>query len=181
MYIVTVWQCNSKFNHHCTTPTLDEENVKERFLGAYTQLIENRSQLIEDARLIQETLTDCTDIDLEIHTLGEELSEIATLIRQFIDQNASEAMNQGAYLERYNTLTQRHEKAYSRYQMLENRREERINKANQIGGFLFELMERDQPLVEFDNRLWLMVIDKVIAHPDGHLVYKFQNGMEVSN
>lgn len=180
-YRRTIWQCNSKFDHHCATPTLDEENVKERFLGAYNQLIENRSRLIEDARLIQEILTDCTDIDLEIQTLGEELSEIATLIRQFIDQNASKALNQGTYLERYNTLTQRHEKAYSRYQMLENRREERINKANQIGGFLFELMERDQPLVEFDNRLWLMVIDKVIAHPDGHLVFKFQNGMEVSN
>lgn len=113
--------------------------------------------------------------------LGDELTDIAALMRQCINQNASEAMNQGDYVQRYQVLTQRHEKAYKQYQTLEQQREERINKANQIGGFLFELMEREQPLIEFDDRLWLMSIDKVIAYPDGHLVFKFQNGMEVSN
>ena len=45
---------------------------------------------------------------------------------------------------------------------------------------MFELAERDEPLTEFDDRLWLAVIDTVTVHPDGRLVFKFQNGTEVT-
>ena len=41
------------------------------------------------------------------------------------------------------------------------RKTEREAKADQIGAFMFELAERDEPLTEFDDRLWLAVIDTV--------------------
>ncbi len=53
--------------------------------------------------------------------------------------------------------------------------------ADAIGGFLFALSERDDALTEFDDRLWLTVLDRVIAHADGRLVFRFQNGAEVES
>ena len=51
-------------------------------------------------------------------------------------------------------------------------------KADAIGGFMFRLREMDQPMDHFDERLWLDVIDRVVAHRDG-LTFKFQNGKEI--
>lgn len=180
-YRRTIWQCNSKFAHtkHCETPTLDENDVKVRFLIAYNTLFADRDHLLEDGRIMQDTLTNCDAIDTELAALDEELSVIAGMMRKCIDENARSALDQGDYLERYSSLTKRHETTYAKYRSLEAQREERLNQASQIGGFLFELMERVEPLEKFDDRLWLVTIDKVIAYPDGHLGFKFRNGMEI--
>lgn len=180
-YRRTVWRCNSKFDHYppCGSPTLDEADVKARFLIAYNSLFADRNRLIEDGRIMQDVLTNCDAIDSEMAALGDELSVITGMMRKCVDDNAKTALDQGDYLERYANLAKRHEAIYNRYQVLEKKREERLGKASQIGGFLFELMERCELLEQFDDNLWLMTIDKVIAYPDGHLGFKFQNGMEV--
>ena len=180
-YRRVIWRCNSKFEdgHQCATPTLDEEDVKSRFLVAYNSLFNIRESLIEDVRLMQNALTNCDLIDAEMQSLADELSIVAGLLRKCIEQNASTAMNQEDYADRYQGLLKRYETASERHRLLEQQREDRMNKATQIGGFLFELMERDQPLEAFDDHLWLVTIDKVIAHHDGRLVFKFQNGLEV--
>ena len=74
----------------------------------------------------------------------------------------------------------RYEGAKVRLETMLTRKAEREAKADQIGAFMFELAERDEPLTEFDDWLWLAVIDTVTVHPDGRLVFKFQNGTEVT-
>ena len=88
--------------------------------------------------------------------------------------------DQANYADRYESLMRRYDSASKRLRELDKQKEERTNKATLIGGFLFELMERDQPLEEFDDHLWLVTIDKVIAHHDGRIVFKFQSGLEVA-
>lgn len=181
-YRRTIWQCNSKFSHenHCETPTLYENDVKMRFLTAYNTMFADRERLLADGRIMQDTLTNCDAIDSELEALDEELRALAGLMRQCTDENARSALDQGDYMKRYASLAKRHETTCAKYQLLEAKREERLRKANEIGGFLFELMERSQPLERFDDRLWLAAIDKVIAYPDGHLGFVFRNGMEIA-
>lgn len=45
---------------------------------------------------------------------------------------------------------------------------------------MFSLSEQDKPLAEFDDRLWLTVIDTVTVHKDGRLVFNFKNGAEIT-
>lgn len=40
------------------------------------------------------------------------------------------------------------------------------------------LSERDAALDEFDVSLWMAVVDKAAAYPDGRLVLTFRNGLE---
>jgi len=181
-YRRVVWRCNSKFNKEqkCSTPTLDEEDVKARFLTAYNSLIKDREAVLEDTRIIQRALTDCTQIDQEMVALEEELTVVAEMVRKCISENASSVLNQADYTVRYQSLMRRYEKAAQRHKELQEQREEKNNKAILIGGFMFELMERDQAVEEFDDHLWLVTIDKVTAYHDGRMVFKFQNGLEVS-
>lgn len=69
-YRRVIWQCNSKFKgeHKCETPHLDEETIKARFVTALNAIIESKDNILEDCRLMQATLTDCTGIDTEIES-----------------------------------------------------------------------------------------------------------------
>ena len=175
-----IWQCNNKFKGECKcgTPHLTEDFIKAKFLEAYNQLLPDRERLIEDCRVIQAALTDCTDIDREMQQLLEELEVVAELTKRCVDENSSTALDQGDYLARYNGLVERYEKAQERVKELERKRTERMAKADAIGGFMFRLREMDQPMDHFDERLWLDVIDHVVVHRDG-LTFKFQNGKEI--
>ena len=44
---------------------------------------------------------------------------------------------------------------------------------------MFELAEYPDPITEFDDRLWLTVIDTVTVYRDGRLTFKFQTGHEI--
>jgi len=44
---------------------------------------------------------------------------------------------------------------------------------------MFELHETDEPVTEFDSKLWLSVIDSVGVKRSGKLLFRFRNGMEI--
>lgn len=105
---------------------------------------------------------------------------VAELTRKCIDENSSLALNQEEYQSRYNALVQRYEKVKTKLAELISRKEAREEKADLIGAFMFGVMERDNPIAVFDDRLWLAAIDVVKAYPDGRLVFIFQNGAEIT-
>ena len=47
-----------------------------------------------------------------------------------------------------------------------------------IGAFMFEVQELDA-LTEFDEKLWLTIIDTITVHADGRMTFKFQGGTEI--
>lgn len=51
----------------------------------------------------------------------------------------------------------------------------RENQAEAIRAFMFEVQELDA-FTEFDEKLWLTVIDTVTVHTDGQLTFEFQGG-----
>ena len=48
-----------------------------------------------------------------------------------------------------------------------------------IDRFIFDLSKRDELLTEFDNCLWLTVVDTVTVQSDGILLFKFNDGTEI--
>ena len=181
-YRTVIWQCNAKFDgdKKCKTPHYTETELKERFLTAYNSLYENRETLLEDCRLTQQTLSNCSEIDTEISELREEIEVVAELTRKCIAENSNTALNQEEYNARYESLVERYNRAADRLEALEKTKTEREVKADSIGAFMFSLSERDEPLTEFDDRLWLTAIDTVTAHEDGRLVCNFKNGAEIT-
>lgn len=149
-------------------------------MTAYNSLYENREALLEDCRLIQHTLSDCSEIDTEISELREEIEVVAELTRKCIAENSNTVLDQEEYNARYELLVERYNRATNRLEVLEKAKTEREAKADSIGAFMFSLSEQDKPLAEFDDRLWLTVIDTVTVHEDGRLVFNFKNGAEIT-
>ena len=176
-----IWQCNNKFSgeHKCETPHLDEEIIKEEFVKAVNILLCGKEQILEDCRLMQATLSDCSGIDTEIGSLREELEVVTELTRRCIEDNAHSAQNQEEYEARYNGLVERYEKAKARLEELRGIKTEREAQAEEIGAFMFEIRELDT-FTEFDEKLWLHVIDTVTVKRDGGMLFRFKGGTEIS-
>ena len=179
-YRRVVWQCNNKFKggHRCGTPHLDEKTIKARFVDAFNAVLGGKDDILADCRLMQTTLTDCTGIDAEIERLLTEVDVVTELTHRCISENAQSAQNQQEYTARYNSLVERYEKAKTQLEQLRATKTAREAQAKAIGAFMFEVQELDA-FTEFDEKLWLAVIDKVTVHTNGRMTFRFRSGTEI--
>ena len=127
---------------------------------------------------MQATLTDCAGIEAEIESLLEEIDVVTELTKRCIAENSQTAQNQEEYASRYNGFVERYEKAKTRVEELRSIKSARQGQADAIGAFMFEVQELDA-LTDFDEKLWLTVIDTVTVHSDGRMTFKFQGGTEI--
>ena len=49
-----------------------------------------------------------------------------------------------------------------------------------IGGMLTELEELEAPPIEFDEKLWHAVVDRVTVYNDDRLLYSLKDGTEIT-
>ena len=56
---------------------------------------------------------------------------------------------------------------------------EKQTKAKAIDRFIAELVKRDRLLAEFDNKLWLTVVENATVQRDGRIVFRLYDGTVV--
>lgn len=185
-YRKEVWRCNDKYKrldkpgNGCQTPHITEETIKARFLHAFNRLMSNRDGLIEDCRLAQGVLCDTTAIDAQLTELHNEIEVVTELSRKAIFENAHKAVSQTEWAERNNAYLARHRKASECVDELEATKRERLGKAKIIEGFIKDIENRPLAITEFDDKLWLAVIDTATVGRDGTITFKFKNGTEIT-
>ena len=180
-YRRVIWQCNEKFRNEkrCTTPHLEEDDIKARFLKAFISLFSLKGQLSEDCRLIKKRLTDTSSIESTITELLAEMEVVTGLMRRAIEENATVAQDQDSFNARYQEYENRYSALQSKIEKLQKQKEARHAQAKEISMFITEFEKRDEPITEFDDLLWLAAIDTVLVNHDGTLVFRFRNGEEV--
>lgn len=180
-YRRVIWRCNHKFNGvcKCNTPHLYEDAIKEKFIYACNQLFENRDEILENCRMMQNLLTDFTEIDEKQQEVLQEMEVVSELTRKYIMENSQSAQNQDEYNAHYNALVERYEKLQKKSFSLQKQKEECLAKRDLIGGFILELFRCKELLTEFDEQLWIAAVDKVTVFKDGRLVFSFKDGTEI--
>ncbi|WP_148267214.1 hypothetical protein [Candidatus Arthromitus sp. SFB-rat-Yit] len=63
---------------------------------------------------------------------------------------------------------------------METDKRERLGKAKIIEGFIKDIKSRPIAIDEFDEKLWLAVIDQVTVYRDGIMTFRFKNDSEVT-
>ena len=177
-----VWQCNEKFRdkeHRCTTPHLNEDDIRARFIAAYNSLIPDRNNILDDCRQMMDVLTDTTEIDGKIAELLDEAEVVTGLTRKLIEENASNTMDQAEFSRKYKGYEDRYTTIREKVVKLREQSEQRKAQVDSISAFMFELHETGEPITEFDSKLWLSVIDCVVVRHNGTLLFRFRNGMEI--
>ena len=180
-YRKVIWRCNSKFKGEskCTTPHLDADVIKQKFLIAYDRLMVNRENVISDCDLMRRTLSNCTELDAEISSLNEEIAVVAELVKACVNENATSAQSQEEYTKKYNGLAGRYDKAAARLGELTAEKDRRSSQDRDIRLFIEALKKQPLVLEEWDERLWVTLIDKATVFRDGRIIFRFKSGSEI--
>ena len=98
-YRSVIWRCNLKYKgaDKCNTPNIREEELEQRFVQAYNQLLKNRDSILEDCQAIIKILGNTDEKAEHIKTLEAEMDIVQNLIGQGIMQNATVAQDQLQY------------------------------------------------------------------------------------
>ena len=182
-YRRVIWQCNGKFKgeRRCSTPHLTEDATKRLFLQAVAGLTEAQEVLMDTCQMLLDEYLNTGTLDAECAALETELEIISELTRKLIAENATTVMQQEEYNRRYDALAQRYRDADDRAQQLQSQKVTRRFQADVIGSFMNEIQAFDDSLpVQYSDRLWLNLIDRVTVYEDGRLVFRFKNGTEIT-
>lgn len=177
-YRRVIWQCNHKFQNgeKCTTPHLYEEHIKDKFILAMNQILENKDEIIENCLLLSEHFTVSDDTAIEAVT--QEMDVVAELTRNLIQQNSVKPMKQELYKSEYEKLVQRYESLKAKRDALVSKKEAMESKLKFILHYAETLRGQDV-IKEFSEDLWLKAIDHVTICKDGGMVFLFKDGTEI--
>ena len=180
-YRKVVWRCNSKFKGEkkCATPHLDTETIQRKFLIAYNSLMESRGSVVSDCELMRMTLSDCTALDAEINRLTEEIEVVAEMVKACVKENSASAQSQAEYTKKYNELVKRYEKATKRVDELSAERTQKQDRDRELRLFVESIKEQPLVLEEWNERLWVGLLEKATVFLDGRMVFEFKNGTEI--
>ena len=182
-YRTVIFQCNRKFKNEvkCQTPTLSEEEIKERFLIAYNKLMGNRATVLADCELIRQTLCDTSALNIAIQRENDEMTVAAELMKAHIQKNASVALSQEAYAQDTERIEARYNSALEHSDALEAEREDRLRKSKGLSTFISTLKKQPLVISEWDERLWITLLDTATVRQDGGIVFRFKNGNEITH
>ena len=178
-YRKVIWQCNHKFDgQKCATPTLTEDEIKELFLRAANQVIDQKEQVIAIYDQVLSRSLDTTALESELSDLEAEINIAAELIEDCIKENAHVALDQDEYQKRYDALVARFDKAKARHTEVTDLIAERMARKHQIEAYLKNLRSRE-PLTEFRETDWLAMVDYIAVHSKNDIRVTFKDGNEI--
>lgn len=98
----------------------------------------------------------------------------------WIKENASTPQNQEEYLKRYNGYLERLEETNASLKALKDEKLLRKARGEAFDDFINTFMKVDSFIEEFDEKLWLATVDKVIIDKKGTLKFIFRSGTEIN-
>lgn len=179
----SILQCNRKFDKgkgRCQTPHLTENEVKEMFVRAYNETMKDKASVIEDTEAVIEMLTNTDEVDRRIASLTSEIEIVSELVKKLIRENSSTAQSQDDYQTKYNELSSRYDEAKKD---LEEAIQDKAHKQGQwtkLQSFLESLKQKESVLDEWNEELWMIMVEKATVHRDKSITFKFYNGKETT-
>ena len=177
-YRRTIYRCNDKFKSHCKAPHLTEDDIKEAFIRAANQLIENKAEILNSIILLKERLTDTEALEEERDKLSTDLNLLADKVQHLIAENARVAQNQDDYDQKYSELVSRYEAAKKQYDKTCDDIQYRKARSRQMDSFIKELREQEL-LKGFDARLWGSLVDFITVYSKDDIRVTFKDGTEI--
>ena len=147
---------------------------------AYNETITDKQRIIDDTKEVITLLSDTAEIEKRIADATTEIEIVASLVEKIVQENASKIQDQDDYETRYQSLTERYDKAKDELEKANN--ELLLKKARQknLEAIVAKMEELDTVLLEWSDEIWLMLIEEAVAHENGTLTFKFKNGYNIT-
>lgn len=180
-YRRVIWQCNHKFSNgeKCDTPHLYEDDIKKKFVELCNRIASDKADFIASCREIVMMLSDCTALDKKIEEQYAHLNGLATAMQNFIKENAMHPQSEDFYKKKMAEYGKLKTKGEEVLKDLQSKKVARLSRKELLEGLVHTLEENEILIDRFDEKLWRMMVEKVVVGTDGMLKFTLRNGMEV--
>ncbi|MEA5143234.1 MAG: hypothetical protein VB023_06605 [Oscillibacter sp.] len=105
---------------------------------------------------------------------------VTELTKKCVEDNAANAQKQDEYLARYTGYVERYNSTKAKVESLERERTLRLVRVDSFDAFIRIVKDMNAVPDEFSDKLWLKTVNTVTVKPDGTMVFRLQNGMELN-
>ena len=146
------------------------DNLNEKFA--------NKEEVLDNLSAIRNLLSGGENTLQQQTALWQESQLLEEQIQALIMQNARISMDQEKYQEEFDELVERHRKVKQEYEEQALASEQDIGRVAQIDCFINTLEEMDAPVTEFDDQLWISMVDHVVVHSKDDIRVVYRDGIE---
>lgn len=176
-YRRTIWQCNHKFEGtKCSTPHLTEDEITATFIKAFNQLFESRNEILENLKLVQNTICNTEALEAEQIRLANEMQVVSEMAHNAIQENATVSQDQTEYQKRYDELAKRYADTKAAYEKTGEEITSRKSKASILSSFAKTLRKQEHIIDEFSEGLWGTLVESMTIRSKDDIEVLFKNG-----
>jgi hypothetical protein len=110
----------------------------------------------------------------------DEMTVVEGLMQAHVKKNASVAQSQTDYTEETERIEKRYNDALERYTTLEAEKVKRKQKSRELKDFTKMLKQQSLIVTEWNERLWMTLLDTATVNRDGKIVFRFKSGTEIT-
>ncbi len=177
-YKQKIWQCNHKFEDKCKTSHLTEDEIKQLFVKGVNSLISNKKEIIATHREMAKVIFDTSSLENEKTSLEDELNLVADKVNECISENARVVQNQEEYERTYSKLVERFNTTKARLDEISQEIIKKKCSHDEVMDFI-ENLEKQDLLKEFDENVWLSMVDCMTVYDDAKIEFKFIDGSKI--
>ena len=182
-YRKTIYRCNRKYDKEkekpCETPHLTEPEIKAAFLKAANEYLGSRDRRLADAEFIREYAGNTAELEARCDTLTAEMNAVVEQTQNLISENATVAMDQTVYAERYNRLVAEYDGKKAEFDNLQIEIAGKKAREVQIKHFIDAIRMLGETVTEFENGLFGELVDYMTVYKDRTIRITFKDGTEI--
>jgi hypothetical protein len=145
------------------------------------QLVGNKDEIISSFEASKDNFFDSSEDEAKLKSLETERLEIIRDMDRLTmtAENASIAMDQVVYQERYGRLSYRYHGVEARISRLKHAIQDRRYRKTKMELFLRDLWKQEDIVSGFTDHLWHSLADHVEIHGKSDVRFTFKNGLEI--
>ena len=175
-----VWQCNSYIRgvKNCSAKAVDDLTLKRAFIQLYNEMVVDKGSFfkvfLENINKVISKESKVSEINKATESIGlleQDLSELVQLkLRKQIEDKY--------YNKEYERITLELEKVSAKKDRLEMQHLDDVKYKDKLSAISKIVDNGDEPLTEFDDDLFVALIDKVIIKSPNHFIFILESGQE---
>jgi predicted nuclease with TOPRIM domain len=142
-------------------------------------MVKDKQRVINDTEDIIRLLTDTTQIDSEITKIDDEMVVITELVNKLVIENAKTDTDIDAYNKKYEKLSTRYDKLKDQLEGLITEKESKLGQKKTMQTFINNLIESEDELADWNERIWMLMVESAVVHRDSSITFKFQSGVTI--
>lgn len=142
--------------------------------------MDDKERIITDTKEIIDLLINNALLDEQLNSLTAEADVIVEMVNKLVQENSHVVQSQEEYEKKYNSLIEKYEKVKNQVDELQQKRAYKLGQAEQLKTFLAQLKKAKTTLQEWDDEVWMTLVESGTVHKDKSITFKYYNGNEVT-